>query len=83
MLTDGDLIDVHDLPEHVRRASSAETSRDDDMLRLAEVELRHVRRVLERVGGNKTEAARILGVNRATIYRMLGGEPPEAQAAAE
>ena len=38
---------------------------------LADVESRYARRVLERVGGNKSLAARILGVGRKTLYRIL------------
>jgi DNA-binding NtrC family response regulator len=38
---------------------------------LAEVTRRYVLQVLGEVGGNKTEAARLLGVPRRTLYRML------------
>ncbi|MHB8798006.1 MAG: sigma 54-interacting transcriptional regulator [Thermoanaerobaculia bacterium] len=38
-------------------------------LDLATLELEHIRMVLESVGGNKSEAARILGINRRTLYR--------------
>jgi DNA-binding NtrC family response regulator len=44
---------------------------DDPLCSLAELERRHVARVLERVGGNKAAAARILGIERKTLYRML------------
>jgi len=40
-------------------------------VRLDELERAYVRRVLESRGGNKAEAARVLGINRRTLYRML------------
>ena len=39
--------------------------------RSTEVERRYILRVLEAVGGNKTLAAQILGVDRKTLYRKL------------
>jgi two-component system response regulator HydG len=36
-----------------------------------EVERRHVLRVLDALQWNKAEAARVLGINRATLYRKL------------
>ncbi|MCX7803723.1 MAG: sigma 54-interacting transcriptional regulator, partial [Planctomycetota bacterium] len=46
---------------------------------LAEVEREHIMRVLEYVGGNKKQAAEILGIDRSTLYARLrayglGGE---------
>jgi DNA-binding NtrC family response regulator len=38
---------------------------------LRDLERDYIARVLERTGGNKTEAARILGVDRTTLYRKL------------
>ncbi|NOJ80229.1 sigma-54-dependent transcriptional regulator [Myxococcus xanthus] len=38
---------------------------------LEEVERAYVRRVVEAQGGNKAAAARILGINRRTLYRKL------------
>ncbi len=78
MMTEGDTLDVHDLPEHLRRIPGE--AADDDLLTLEEVERRHVRRVLERLGGNKARAAKILGINRTTIYRILGEDGAEAGA---
>jgi DNA-binding NtrC family response regulator len=38
---------------------------------LEELERRYIQRVLETVRGNKADAARILGVDRKTLYRKL------------
>ena len=38
---------------------------------LADVERRHVQRVLLKTGGNKSAAARILEVSRPTLNRMI------------
>ena len=71
MMVDGKTIDVRDLPENVRNAAPKEISADGELLPLAELEQRHALRVLESVGGNKVQAAKILGINRATLYRLL------------
>ncbi len=43
---------------------------DRDWPTLAELERRYIDRVLERTGGNKTQAAAILGVARRTLQRQ-------------
>ena len=40
---------------------------------LADLERRHILRVLEHTRGNKAEAARLLGIGIATLYRKLDG----------
>ncbi|MHB8898177.1 MAG: helix-turn-helix domain-containing protein [Thermoguttaceae bacterium] len=37
---------------------------------LREVEERHIRAVLDSVGGNRTQAAKILGIGAATLWRL-------------
>jgi len=39
---------------------------------LAEVEMEHIQRVLELCGGNRTKAAKILGITPVTLWRKLG-----------
>ena len=38
---------------------------------MADVEREHIVRTLREVGGNKAAAARVLGLNRKTLYRKL------------
>jgi two-component system response regulator HydG len=67
-----DRLVVDDLPARLRRPGARTgTLPDMALTTLAEMERRHVERVLERVDGNRTEAARILGLDRKTLYRKL------------
>jgi transcriptional regulator with PAS, ATPase and Fis domain len=40
------------------------------------LEIETVRTALERTGGNKAKAAKLMGVGRATLYRFLNDHPP-------
>jgi DNA-binding NtrC family response regulator len=71
MMAEGKFLDVNDLPNRLQREFSGLTG-DESLLSLQEVQKRHVLRVLDLVGGNKSRAAEILGVGRATIYELLG-----------
>ncbi len=71
MITESETIDVRDLPESIRSQRAPERNGDEELRPLADIHRIHVRRVLEKVAGNKTEAARILGINRATLSRLL------------
>jgi two-component system response regulator AtoC len=44
---------------------------DENLGTLAEVERRHIARVLDATGGNIRGAAQILGVSRATVYKKI------------
>ncbi|MCC7074609.1 MAG: sigma-54-dependent Fis family transcriptional regulator [Deltaproteobacteria bacterium] len=80
-------IDVRDedLPEDLARAPQSAAPRapaDAATLRsLAEVEREHLLRVLDACGGAQSEAARVLGLSRTTLWRKLrvieaAGAPP-------
>jgi len=67
-------IQVEDLPEKIRnsrRTATMSGSELPELLTLEEVERRHVLRVLEACHGNRTDAAKILGLDRKTLYRKL------------
>lgn len=57
--------------EAVRDAIESVTSRDAVNETLAETEAEQIRRVLAACGGNKSRAAKILGIERKTLYRKL------------
>jgi DNA-binding NtrC family response regulator len=69
MMAITDMVDISDLPEYLHSRESAHEGQG--LLTLEEVEKRHVHSILTQVGGNKLEAAEILGISRATIYRIL------------
>ncbi|HEX8493902.1 MAG TPA: sigma-54 dependent transcriptional regulator [Pyrinomonadaceae bacterium] len=67
---------THDAPTAEAQASETQeqastASHEEYLLPLATVEERHVERVLAYTNGNKQAAARILGIDRTTLQRML------------
>ena len=83
---DGPRVEPADLPAHLRLAADAaiqgtsDESPIDLEAFLADIELRLVRRALEAADGNKSHAAKMLGMTRQRLYRrlvQLGLEKPE------
>jgi two-component system response regulator AtoC len=74
-LTRHENITVDDLPERIRAYKVSHVlvaSQDpEELVNLAEVEKRYIARVLGAVGGNKSSAAKILGIDRTTLYKKL------------
>lgn len=54
--------------------SSASYTTRPEMSTLKEAEERHIKFVLDRCGGNKSQACKILGIGRATLYSKLGSD---------
>jgi transcriptional regulator with PAS, ATPase and Fis domain len=67
---DSQPVQSSDSPTGTRHAATGQRS-TGPFPTLAEVEWRHCQAALERSGGNKAEAARLLGVSRMTLYRKL------------
>ncbi len=77
---DGALIEPSHLPRRMVEYGSemllplpgnAAAQDADWLISIDELQRRHVARVLEHTGGNKRQAARILGITRRTLYRWL------------
>ena len=75
VLAKGTQLTAADLPENVKKAPAAEGNRIPIPIGmpLDEVEALLIRETLARAGGDKTLAAKLLGVAPRTIYRKLEG----------
>ncbi len=83
-LTLFDHVTLDDLPESLR---SIEASRpptapasESEVIPLAEVERRYATHVVSLAGGNKSHAAKMLGLDRRALYRILARDPGNAAA---
>jgi len=62
----GDMVEASDLPLASVRADSEPSG-----LSLEAVEKAHIQRVLDEMGGNVTQSAKALGIDRATLYNKM------------
>ena len=67
-LAPGETITIDDLRLDIE---GGHETRTPGLLSLNEVERRHIESVMQAVEGNRQEAARILGIDRTTLYRKL------------
>jgi DNA-binding NtrC family response regulator len=79
MMAEGSAIDVPDLPTYLSNPESRAMLQNELTLPLEELSRRHARRVLDHVGGNKVRAAEVLGVSRATLYRLIAENQTEGK----
>ena len=91
ILAEGSKLTPDELPGEVRAGAEAQSApsealddsdikEQDEPPPLAEIEKRHILKVLDYTGGNKMRSARILGITTATLYNKLkaykaAGEP--------
>ncbi len=73
-LTRGSTISLEDLPPDIQQIQGDGQFMEDAIeqtLPLAKVEGLYIRRMLEKMGGNKYQTAQVLGIDRKTLYRKL------------
>ena len=76
IVAEGALVESADLPESVRLAA-VQRNRKQQRPTLAEVEAQYIQETLAATKGNKSEAARILGISRKNLYERLARETAE------
>jgi DNA-binding NtrC family response regulator len=70
-LCEADLIETTDLPEKLTQVKIAIRVLDEYEMTLDALEEQHIKKVLQKVGGDKAKASQILGINLSTLYRKL------------
>lgn len=73
ILSKGKIIQPEDLPSSMRQPTEEEAIEKalQQGLSLDQLEKEYIKKVLRQVGGNKSRAAEILGLDRKTLYRKL------------
>ena len=74
LLSDNEYLSIDDLPGAIRNVNGAENY-EMDSNKLDEAvqvfEKHHIQSMLKRTEGNKSEAARLLGIDPSTLYRKM------------
>jgi two-component system NtrC family response regulator len=70
ILSNNNFITLKEIP-HLNQANTDTHEQAAALLSLNEIEKRHIGLVLEAQSGNKTRAARILGISRPKLYRKM------------
>ncbi|MCO6499880.1 MAG: sigma-54-dependent Fis family transcriptional regulator [Vicingus serpentipes] len=63
-------VDIDDIPDYMKMNVPVDSDQDN-LLSLAEVEKKHIEKVLHSTNNNKTKAAEILGIDRKTLREKL------------
>ena len=67
ILEEGDIIRTHDLPSFISQRQAGFQMLTEDVLTLEELEKKYIRFILKKTKGKKSEAAKLLGINRKTL----------------
>jgi DNA-binding NtrC family response regulator len=73
-LTHGAILTTEDLPGRIRRSKNSSVlieQAKSKLLTMAELEKTYILEILKKTEGNKSQAAKILGLDRKTLYRKI------------
>lgn len=70
MMTEKGVVDIVDFPEYLLEPAQ-NGAKSAGPMTLAQVEQEHVMNVLKHCDGNRARTAEVLGIGRATLYRLL------------
>jgi transcriptional regulator with PAS, ATPase and Fis domain len=68
LFADGDTVTPNDLPEHLAGHQRVSLRQPKT---LEEMEKNHIITILAETGGNQSQAAKLLGINRKTLYKKI------------
>jgi DNA-binding NtrC family response regulator len=71
ILAQDNLLTLDDLPDTLQTVPPLTETSDADSLNLHEMERRNVQAALQRANGNKVYAAKLLGITRRALYRLI------------
>lgn len=74
-LVKGNIISPEYLPEHmIKKGDNSQEKKENNLLLqdiVAQAELKAIREALKETNGNRTEAAKLLGIHRTALYKKL------------
>ncbi len=71
ILAENSTITLDDLPENLVEKMPAAAPHSADAKTLCDMERRHVQEILRQEKGNKVHAAKVLGISRRALYRLI------------
>ena len=79
VLSDKEIIEPHDLPHFIKDGSAesgtgseaAAPVEENKLTSLSDMEKEHIKKVLKSTKGNQTQAAKMLGISRRTLYQKI------------
>ncbi|MDD3886409.1 MAG: sigma-54 dependent transcriptional regulator, partial [Victivallaceae bacterium] len=79
VLNPGPKLDADSVPENIRHPQLAATpSPTAGVTTIDDAEMQMIEKALRECNGNKTQAAKLLGISRRTLHRKLNGDAPGA-----